>query len=339
MKESELPSFFQETLDASLGRKSPRALFAVSGGSDSMALLDLADRWRRDTHAFAAVGHVDHGLRGRASKADAAFVRRESLRRGLPFRLLRAPVRALAHRAGRGLEDAARTLRYGALARMARALRCPAVVTAHTLNDQGETVFLNLIRGAGPAGLAGMAPAASWPVASSGKSPRLLRPLLEVRRETLLSYLKARGVPFRVDATNDQPLFLRNRVRPVLRAWERERPGFYERLGRLAEILRDEEDFWTRRLEGSRRKDPLGILDSVGFKRYHKAEQRRLLRRAFGLSSFLALERARLFILDTGRTPRNNVPNVSIPGGWLEKRGGLIVFRPLKASKPQKGTP
>jgi tRNA(Ile)-lysidine synthase len=322
MDPQDLDRHFQERLGA-LTPRPARLLLAVSGGPDSMALLALASRLKGSLSL--AVGHVHHGLRGRAADADAALVRREAARLGLPFRIARAPVRAFARRERRGLEESARILRYRALARMARSLHCGAVVTAHTLGDQAETVFMNLLRGAGPSGLGGMAPSAPWPVPEKGKTPRLLRPLLETRRETLLSYLKDAGVPSRRDVTNDQPVFLRNRVRPALAQWEKVRPGLLERLGRLAEICRDEEDFWTRRWAASRRKTAPGVLDSKGFKRYHTAEQRRLLRRAFGLTSFLALERARLFALQ----PRRGASNVSLPGGWLERRGTLLVFRPL----------
>jgi tRNA(Ile)-lysidine synthetase-like protein len=315
---------FGDALGTLLKGRPRRALLAVSGGPDSMALLDLAARaGLRDL--FLAVGHVDHGLRGRASAADAAFVRREAARRGLPFRLARAPVRVFAAAEGLGTEEAARVLRYGALARMAAALRCGTVLTAHTLDDQAETVLMNLIRGAGPDGLAGMSPASPWPVGPS-RGLLLGRPLLSVDRASLMVHLKEARVPFRTDATNALPLFFRNRVRPVLKAWERERPGLSSRIARLAEILRDEEGFWDGLLggiSGARRKN----LDLGSFKRYHKAIQRRLLRRAFGLASFAAVERARAFALDPGPAPRQ-----SVPGGWVEKRDRSLVFRPLKLS-------
>lgn len=305
-------------------RRVRRALLAVSGGPDSMALLEAASRWAPGAGVFVAVGHVDHGLRGRASVADAAFVGREAARRGLPFRLARAPVRALALREGRGTEDAARRLRYRALLRMARGLRCEAVLTAHTLDDQAETLVMNLIRGTGPDGLGGMAPDGSWPFPGAGRL-RLLRPLLDVPRRSVEVFLRREKVPFRTDATNAQPLFFRNRVRPVLKAWERERPGLSDRLARLADLLRDEEAFWASIL-GPRRKS----LELTPFKSYHKAFQRRLLRRTFGLASFASVERARAFALDASPARRQ-----SIPGGWVEKAEGRLRFRPLKPLSPR----
>ncbi len=111
-----------------------------------MALLDVADRWRKMTGAFVAVGHVDHGLRGRASQADAMFVQNECARRGIPFGVLGVPVRAWARRRRRGLEDAARELRYRSLAQLARQFRCASVATtsAASVNANWSPMHMRL---------------------------------------------------------------------------------------------------------------------------------------------------------------------------------------------------
>jgi tRNA(Ile)-lysidine synthase len=290
-----------------------------------MALLDVADRWRKMTGAFVAVGHVDHGLRGRASQADAMFVQNECARRGIPFGVLGVPVRAWARRRRRGLEDAARELRYRSLAQLARQFRCASVATAHTLDDQVETVFLNLLRGTGPAGLAGMAEAGPWPFSGSGRTPRLIRPFLNVPKKEILRYLRARKIPFRVDASNALPLFLRNRLRPVLRSWDTLRPGFFQRVAQTAKILRDEEDFWRTRA-AFRRRTRRVRLERTPFLRYHVAEQRRRLRHLYGLTRFDVLERVRLFAADHARGP------LDIPGGRVSKVGKFLIFHsPQKA--------
>jgi tRNA(Ile)-lysidine synthase len=312
-------------------RRAPRFLLACSGGPDSMALWDLLDRWRAETGAFLAVGHVDHGLRGAASRADAAFVLREARRRGAPGAAVRVPVRERARRDGRGLEDAGRRLRYRALARLARRFRCAAVLTAHHLDDQAETVFLNLLRGAGPQGLAGMAPDSEWP--AGGPGPRLWRPLLAVSRERLRAHLRRRRLRFRVDASNRDPAFLRNRVRPVLARWERERPGLARRLGRMAGILRDEEDLWRRRLDpvlrrSLRRTAGSASLDLRRWKSYHVSEQRRLLRPFPGLSDFVRLEEARRL----ASSPSDG--RLSVRGGLVEKTGHRLSFRPGRRARP-----
>jgi tRNA(Ile)-lysidine synthase TilS/MesJ len=209
---------------------------------------------------------------------------------------------------------------YTALASLARRFRCPRVATAHTLDDQTETVVLNLLRGTGPSGLAGMVDRGPWPVSIPGRRPSLLRPLMIFSKKEILRYLQSRGLPFRVDATNALPLFLRNRLRPVLRSWEALRPGFFQRVAQTARILRDEDDFWRTRL-ASRRKAPRIRLERGPFLRYHVAEQRRRLRHLFGLTRFETLERVRLFAAD------GSVGPLDIPGGRVAKTGSFLLFR------------
>lgn len=299
--------------------KEKRVLVACSGGPDSMALLDAVDHWRKEHGPYVAVAHINHGLRGNESKADAAFVLAQARRRGLPAAVVSVPVRAWARRRGRGLEDAARELRYAALARLARRFRCSAVATAHTLDDQAETVILNLLRGTGPGGLAAMAERGPWPVPVKGTAPVLLRPFLSIRKSVLARYLADRGLGFRKDATNDQPIFLRNRLRPVLRSWDRLRPGFFERVAQTARLVRDEEDFWRCRL-GVRRKGLLCRLDRASFLRYHIAEQRRRLRHRYGLARFDVVERIRRFCADGAAGP------VDVPGGRVTKTERFLHF-------------
>jgi tRNA(Ile)-lysidine synthase len=305
---------------AAFGEKTTaRILIACSGGPDSMALLDVADQWRKESDSFVAVGHVDHGLRGRSSRADATFVRKETTRRNIPLGLLSVPVRDRARRQGRGVEDAARQLRYNALARLAHRFRCTGVVTAHTLDDQTETVFIHLLRGTGPAGLAGMAETSPWPVPLPGQPLRLFRPFLNVPKKDILHYLSTHHLPFRVDATNAEPVFLRNRLRPVLHSWELLRPGFFRRVAQTARLLQDEEAYWRTRLP-ARRKTPPIRLDRAPFLRYHVAEQRRRLRHLYGLTRFESVERVRRFAGDKAHGP------LDLPEGRVSKAGGSIIF-------------
>lgn len=171
--------------------------------------------------------------------------------------------------------------------------------------------------------MAPRAPLPGWPALP------LIRPLLDFSKRDLRIHLRARGIPFRVDETNAQPLFLRNRLRPVLARWEKERPGFFERTARLARILRDEEDFWRARLGLHRRKRPPRRLDRRGFMRYHIAEQRRRLRLLFGLTRFESLERVRLFAADRAPGP------LHLPEGDVAKRGRFLIFkRKIAREKP-----
>jgi tRNA(Ile)-lysidine synthase len=206
---------------------------AVSGGADSLALLHamrvLAGprRWR------LAVLTVDHGLRP-GSAADAAFVVDHAKALGLPARLLPiAPGDLERHRAA-GPEGAARAARYEALWPAADALDCAFLATGHTLDDQAETVLLQLLRGAGPDGLAGM------PV----RTGRLLRPLLGVRRAETGACCAAVGIEPRQDPTNADEGPLRNRVRRhLLPLLEELRPGATQTLARSATLAADERDW------------------------------------------------------------------------------------------------
>ena len=206
---------------------------AVSGGADSLALLHalraLAGprRWR------LAVVTVDHGMRP-GSAADAAFVADHAKAIGLPARVCTLTPNDLARHRPAGPEGAARAARYEALWPAADELGCPWLATGHTLDDQAETVLLQLLRGAGPDGLAAMAV----------RTGRLLRPLLGVRRAETRSCCAAAGLAWREDPTNAGDGPLRNRVRHhLLPLLEELRPGATQTLARTAALAADERDW------------------------------------------------------------------------------------------------
>jgi tRNA(Ile)-lysidine synthase len=210
-----------------------RLAAAVSGGADSLALLHAMRTLAGPRGWRLAVVTVDHGLRS-GSAADAAFVVDHAKALGLDARreTLAAADLARHHRAGR--EGAARAARYEALWRAAGQLGCGWLATGHTLDDQAETVLLQLLRGAGPDGLAGM----------TVRSGRLLRPLLGVRRAETRACCAAVGVDWREDPTNDEPGPLRNRVRQsLLPLLEELRPGAALTLARTAGLAADERDW------------------------------------------------------------------------------------------------
>jgi len=182
-------------------------LLAVSGGADSMALLramqTLAARFDWRLH----VAHLDHGLRGADGAADAAFVRATAEALGLPMTLGTADVREQARDAGISIEMAARGARYDFLAATATANGATGIVTAHTADDQAETVLLRMVRGCGLAGLKGI------PAVGKHHGLPLLRPLLTVSRGAIEAYLHAVGQPWHEDASNADPAHQRNRVR------------------------------------------------------------------------------------------------------------------------------
>src|SRR5262245_5894947 len=183
-------------------------LLAVSGGPDSTALLALAARWRkrlkRGPDLIAVT--IDHGLRPEARR-EAAAVKRLAARLGVPHRTLRW----VDAKPGTGIQAKARLARYDLLRREARRHRARHVVTAHTLDDQAETILFRMARGSGLAGLAGMARATT-----QADDMLLVRPFLRLPKARLLATLKAHALPFIDDPSNRDPRFARSRLRPLI---------------------------------------------------------------------------------------------------------------------------
>jgi tRNA(Ile)-lysidine synthase len=227
-------------------RPGDRVCAAVSGGADSVALLlalHAANRQPREALGVAlSAVHVHHNLRGEEADADAAFVADLCARLEVPLHLLNADVPVRIEETGETLEEAARNVRYAAFQELMTAGQVDAVLTAHTLDDQAETVLMKLLRGAWTEGLS-----AIHPVLQPGKSQsgRIIRPLLGIRRAQIEAYLRESGQPWREDSSNASLQHTRNRVRhelmPVLRGYN---PNLDLALGNIAELAREEEARW-----------------------------------------------------------------------------------------------
>lgn len=201
---------------------------AVSGGADSVALLLIMNELAAAKRlCLAGVAHLHHHLRGEEADQDAEFVGQLANRLAVAFELGNADVPALAQRTGRSLEVAGREARLAFFERLARRQGSPVIALAHTRSDQAETVLLRLARGAGPRGLAGMAP----------RRGHRVRPLLDVNREDLRGWLLERGETWREDRTNLDTAIARNQVRHiVMPGLSRVNPGVEEALARTARI-------------------------------------------------------------------------------------------------------
>lgn len=187
-------------------------LIGVSGGADSLALLVLAGEWAQTSGApKISVATVDHGLR-REARDEARAVAELAARYGLPFTLLEAGIKPRETR----IEETARLHRYAQLYRCAKTIRADAIATAHTLDDQAETVLMRLAAGSGPAGLAAMRPA----VVREGIVH--VRPFLDMPKARLVATLKARNLGWAEDQMNADPRFARARLRAARGALERE---------------------------------------------------------------------------------------------------------------------
>jgi tRNA(Ile)-lysidine synthase len=186
-----------------LFHKNERILVAVSGGLDSVCLLDVLDNISKEFGIQLGIAHVHHGIRGDAAEGDLQFVKGLAETAGLPFFPVRVDVPSFARKHKLSLEDSARILRYDALNDISVKNSFDKTAVAHTLDDQAETVLLNFVRGAGAMGLAGMPPL-------HGK---IVRPLLKVRRRALESYAQERNIEHRQDETNLDTYYTRNRIR------------------------------------------------------------------------------------------------------------------------------
>jgi tRNA(Ile)-lysidine synthase len=265
---------------------------ACSGGVDSTALaVALVERARRH-RLRVAIAHVNHSLRGTEADADEAAVRALADKLGVPFASARvdprvARAQAASSRARPTVQEAARRLRERALRRLAGSLGSERIATAHTADDQAETLLLRLLRGVGPTGLAGIPPRSDDGV--------FVRPLLRASRDEVLAYAAARDLAWREDPSNADRHYARSRLRqdwlPGLR--DAFNPRLLRALGDLAEAAREESD-WIDALvaeEAGRRirvepgttgEDPTLRIEADGWQpdRTPDALGRRLLREA-----------------------------------------------------------
>ncbi len=213
-----------------------RLLLAVSGGMDSMAMLEALVRLKQAgaVEAEFAVGHVNHKLRGADSEADCRFVREQASARGLPFFSCSVDAASYARQNRLSIETAARVLRLRHLAQMVRDWKADAAAGAHQQDDLLETLLFRLLRGTGFRGLCGI-----WP-SSVLEGVRFIRPMLTVSRRQILAYCQERNVVWREDATNADPRFARNRIRHILlpRLRQTARGNLEADLLRLAESCR-----------------------------------------------------------------------------------------------------
>jgi len=216
---------------------------AVSGGGDSVALLRLLEILRSELGISLLVVHFNHGLRGAESDEDAHFVANLARERKVEFVLGREDVAAAAAQNGWNLEDAGRRLRYAFCRRLVEEGRATRIAVAHSADDQAETVLAHIMRGTGPAGLAGIYPEVG----------AIVRPLLLIRREALRSYLQEIGQGWCEDSTNRDVQRTRAKIReqlvPVL---ERDfSPQIVGHLSELSRLSREESQFWTVLVEES----------------------------------------------------------------------------------------
>lgn len=276
-----------------------RISVAVSGGADSVALLRVLLALRRELGVVLSVAHFNHRIRGAEADADEQFVQQLAEQFDLEFHPGSGDAPAFARENGMSLETAARELRHAWFARLVDETKTEKIATAHTQDDQAETVLMRVLRGAGTRGLSGISP--------THRQKALVRPLLAVTRPEVEAYLKTLGQPWREDASNRDLHHARNRIRhELLPLLERDyNPAIRQVLSDLAELAQGEEDYWQKELAGlaarlvrsgkpsrsgrSNREQSTLAVDLAALKTLPLAIQRRLLR-AMGNQLGVALE-------------------------------------------------
>lgn len=316
-----------------------RVLVAVSGGPDSVALLHLLVELREELQLHLEVAHLQHGIRGEEARQDARFVAELAEQLKVPFHLRDVSLPAIRSAAGKGnLEALARAERYRFFAEVVCERGLDKVATAHTLDDQAETVLMWFLRGSGMKGLGGMAPVQVLnSIGGSLSNLTVIRPLLETSKAEIVKYLAEKNQTFRLDRTNRDTALLRNWIRLELlpKIQERVDGHLSERLGQQAELLRDED----------------GLLTDLALDVLQEIRDGNGLRRDLLLAQPAAMQRRllRLWFAETGGNPRGldfvhveelrRLIEQGPPQGRLALPGGWELARQYQRLKLVRGWP
>ena len=207
-------------------------VIAVSGGPDSVCLLDILCKLKEELGIGIVVAHFNHGLRPEQDEHETRFVERMAVSLHLPFESERADPVVLKEKGS--LEERARDARYQFLLQVKHKVSAQKIALGHNLNDQAETVFMRLLRGSGPSGLAGIPP---------NRDNEIVRPLIEVARSEIEFYLSQEELKYVIDSSNLKTSYLRNRIRlELLPELKKYQPRIVELLGQTAEIVRSEDE-------------------------------------------------------------------------------------------------
>ena len=313
---------------------------AVSGGADSVALLRALVDLRKRLGSVITALHFHHGIRGAEADRDEAFVAELAEKLGVECVIGRGDVPAHSKLSRQSLETAARELRYRFFESVLRSGTVEKIATAHTMDDQAETVLMRLLRGAGTRGLSG--------IRAEKDAGRFIRPMLGVRRSEIEDYLRSIGQDWREDASNEERTHFRNQVRHDLipRLVKDFNPNIVEVLARSAALAQSEEEYWAREMTrllplvrllgklarrgGGRRSSPADAaiaFNLEAMRTYPLAVQRRLLLEALrGRAIDADSEHVeKLLELVQGKSKA-----AAMPGGWKAS----LSFRELRLEPP-----
>lgn len=295
--------------------KGSKVLCAVSGGADSMCLLNWLCELQGEYGFTIAAAHYEHGLRGAESLRDALFTQERCSLLGIECLVGHGDVPAYAAKEKIGIEEAARILRYRFLEETAERLGCDRIATAHTLNDNAETVLMNLCRGAGARGLSGIPPVRG----------KLIRPLLHTERAEILHYLDSRNIPYVQDSSNEEDIYTRNRIRhQVIPLLTEQNPSVLSAFARTAELLREDDACLCREAEAFFREYWDGTaIPAKALSRLEPAVASRVVRRICGVG--VSMERVYALLHFAEGTERGVL---ELPGWKILRQRGRLYFAP-----------
>lgn len=326
-------NFFKAIREFDMLSAGDTVLVGVSGGADSMCLLDLLNKRKEELNISVYAAHVNHCLRGEESDADERFVRAFCEEKNIPLSVLRADINDLRKQSGESTELCARKVRYDFFA----SLGCTKIATAHTASDAEETMLMNLSRGASLNGLCSI-PAVRGNV---------IRPLLYFLREDTEKYCNDHGIPFVVDSTNLTDDYTRNKFRHnVIGVLKDINPSFEENAKRCLESLRTDNDFLEKYADNvllSLIRDDAS-LDGCALTGYHKAIRYRVIAAYFRQFSDADFEKRHIEQADENLLaesfvellPGNNRLNIRNGKMYFESEHKNYVFEKILADKNEK---
>lgn len=292
-------------------------LLCVSGGADSMCLLEAMRHISYDRGLSIAVAHFNHGLRGEESDRDENFVKDYCEQCGVSFFSGDGNVRYYAKLHGLSVETAARDMRYNFFFDLGDTIDATVIATAHTADDNTETMLINLTRGAGSNGLSGIPPVRG----------NIIRPMLTVSREEVISFLSERNIPFVDDSTNEDDVFTRNKIRrhviPILKEIN---PRLNEVTTSAAELIRSDEEMLSELADMFISDMCVGLTATcVDVLNLPFSVSSRVIRKLYGGNLSFRHVKA---VLDLCK---NKIPSskLSLPGMTVYRDYDLIVFEPV----------
>ncbi len=298
-------------------RRGDLVVIAVSGGADSVCLLDVLHDLKDDLGIKLIVAHFNHGLRPGEDENETQHVEYLAASLYLPFETEKVGHSFVGENGS--LEERLRTVRYQFLEQVKEKHSAHKIAMGHTLNDQAETVLMRLLRGSGPSGLAGIPPF---------RGDGIIRPLIEISRGEIESYLSKKRLKYMTDSSNSETKYLRNRIRlELLPELKRYQPRIVELLGQTAEIMRIDDEWlaanarsWAE--EKLKEKDKKIYIPLPAFKMLSQALKNRVIREALRRTggNLRGINLRHIAAVNHVALGKRSQAHVDLPNGLIAKR-------------------